>query len=321
MYFMKINTIYSIGKKLGRERRQSFSQFLLFIFIAFAFWFALTLNEEFKHDIEYPISITNVPDSTTLISSVPKSIKTNITAKGYLFLKYKIKSQTINIDFQKFKRNNSIYLSQSDLNNLLKNTFGINAHINTTSLDSINISYTNRPGKKVSLTINTSLEPNSKYVIAGSIQPSTKSVLLYSINEIPEMITSVETELIKCENLSQTTTIKAKIVTPTGMRAIPDSVDITIPIEPLLSKKRIVSIEAYNVPSNIRLNIFPSQVEVNYLIPKSLFNNEGKYLKAMVDYNDTYLQTNKLPLNLVDIPEYCRSATCTIDSIEYTIEQ
>lgn len=318
---MKINTITLIHKKLGSERRQNLPQFLLFIFIAFVFWLALTLNEEFKQDVEYPVLITNVPDSTTLISTVPTSIKANITAKGYLFLKHKIKSQTISIDFLKYKKNNQIHLDQSDLNNLIKNTFGYNAHINTISIDSVNIFFTNKPGKKVSIAINASPKTNSKYVIAGDIKSDTECILLYSINEIPETITTIETELIKCENLSKTTTIKAKVVTPIGMRAIPDSVKVTIPIEPLLSKKRLIPIEAYNVPSDVRLNIFPSQVEVNYLIPKNLFNNEEKPLKVMVDYNDTYLPTNKLPLSIINMSEYCRDATCATDSVEYTIER
>ena len=105
------------------------------------------------------------------------------------------------------------------------------------------------------------------------------------------------------------------------MRAIPDSVNVTIPIEPLISKKRMANIEAINVPEGYRLITFPSNIELNYLIPKSLFNNENQLIRAIVDYNDIKSNTNKVPLKLIDIPTNYRGVTINADSVEYVIEK
>lgn len=314
--------ISTIRTELKSARGKKLLQFLLFTFIAFIFWFALTLNEEFRHDVEYSVSLKNVPDSVTIISNVPNTIKTNITSKGYQFLKNSLKSnKNIEINFSQFKTNNSLKLGQPELSELIRISFGLNSHINSISLDSINIYYTNKPGKIVSLKVNATPTTNSSHVIAGEISTDTKNVALYSINEIPNSITSVETEAITCDNLIKTTTIKAKVLTPKGVRAIPDSVNITIPVEPLLSKKKHLNIEVINCPDGKRLIPFPSQVEVGYLIPKSLFNNETKFMTIVVNYEDIAAHPNKLPLHMTDIPEYYQGVYCSIDSIEYIIEQ
>ena len=105
------------------------------------------------------------------------------------------------------------------------------------------------------------------------------------------------------------------------MRAIPDSVNVTIPVEPLISKKRIANVEVINIPDDTRLITFPSQIEINYLIPKSLFNNENKFIRITVDYNDIKPNSNKLPIKLIDVPSNYRGATAITDSVEYIIEK
>lgn len=314
--------ISTIHKELQSARGKKLLQFLLFTFISFIFWFALTLNEDFRYDIGYSVSLKNVPDSVTIISNVPSTIKTNITSKGYQFLKNSIKSnKNINIDFNQFRSNNSLKLGQPELSELVRSSFGLNSHVNSLSLDSINIYYTNKPGKIVNIKINATPVPNSLYVIAGEITTDTKKIALYSINDIPNSIISIETEAITCSNITKTTNIKAKVITPNGIRAIPDSVNITIPVEPLLSKKKHLNIDVINCPEGKRLIPFPSQVEVGYLIPKSLFNNETKSLKIVVNYDDITQHPNKLPVHITNTPEYYQGVYCTIDSIEYIIEQ
>lgn len=293
----------------------------MFVLIAFIFWASLTLNETFIYDIRYPVKVTNVPDSVTIISEIPNSIKINVKAKGYYFFKNKLQSlPTIDIDFNKYKFKNRILLGSGEMQELIRGMFGTNSIATSFSPDSINLYYTNRPGKSVKLKIITEASTDNQFIINGAISCEYDNVLLYSIDNIPSNITEVETAPIKCEGLKSTATIKAKVIAPKGMRAIPDSVDVTIPVEPLISKKRLANVEDLNTPENIRLITFPSQVEINYLIPKSLFNNENKFIKVVVDYNEIKPNNNKLPIKLIDIPSNYRGATSTIDSVEYVIE-
>lgn len=316
-----LNTFSALRQKLSTTQGKKFLQFSMFVLIAFIFWASLTLNETFIYDIRYPVKVTNVPDSVTIISEIPNSIKINVKAKGYYFFKNKLQSlPTIDIDFNKYKFKNRILLGSGEMQELIRGMFGSNSIATSFSPDSINLYYTNRPGKSVNLKIITEASTDNQFIINGAISCEYDNVLLYSIDNIPSNITEVETAPIKCEGLKSTATIKAKVIAPKGMRAIPDSVDVTIPVEPLISKKRLANVEDLNTPENIRLITFPSQVEINYLIPKSLFNNENKFIKVVVDYNEIKPNNNKLPIKLIDIPSNYRGATSTIDSVEYVIE-
>lgn len=316
-----LNTFSALRQKLSTTQGKKFLQFSMFVLIAFIFWASLTLNETFIYDIRYPVKVTNVPDSVTIISEIPNSIKINVKAKGYYFFKNKLQSlPTIDIDFNKYKFKNRILLGSGEMQELIRGMFGSNSIATSFSPDSINLYYTNRPGKSVKLKIITEASTDNQFIINGAISCEYDNVLLYSIDNIPSNITEVETAPIKCEGLKSTATIKAKVIAPKGMRAIPDSVDVTIPVEPLISKKRLANVEDLNTPENIRLITFPSQVEINYLIPKSLFNNENKFIKVVVDYNEIKPNNNKLPIKLIDIPSNYRGATSTIDSVEYVIE-
>lgn len=316
-----LDTFSALRQKLSTTQGKKFLQFSMFVLIAFIFWASLTLNETFIYDIRYPVKVTNVPDSVTIISEIPNSIKINVKAKGYYFFKNKLQSlPTIDIDFNKYKFKNRILLGSGEMQELIRGMFGSNSIATSFSPDSINLYYTNLPGKSVKLKIITEASTDNQFIINGAISCEYDNVLLYSIDNIPSNITEVETAPIKCEGLKSTATIKAKVIAPKGMRAIPDSVDVTIPVEPLISKKRLANVEDLNTPENIRLITFPSQVEINYLIPKSLFNNENKFIKVVVDYNEIKPNNNKLPIKLIDIPSNYRGATSTIDSVEYVIE-
>ena len=311
-----------IKTKLNSVRGQKFLQYALFVFVSFIFWFALTMNEEFNYKITYPVKISNISDSITLISNVPTEITANINAKGYDFLKNKFNTkQYINIDFNKYNKSNCLRLGYTELNEIFKKSFGGNSQAISITPDSINIYHTSKPGKIVTLKINADVTPSSQYIINDPIYSNTSTVTIYSLHNIPSDLSVVETEPIKYSNLKSTTSIKSKINVPFGMKSIPDSVEITIPVEPLLSKKRIVNIEVINTPKDKRLIVFPSQTELNYLIPKSLFNHEAKTAKVIVDYNDISQNPNKLPIRITEIPNNYNSIISSIDSVEYIIEQ
>lgn len=320
---MKVNkTLYTFKRRLGTAQGKKLLQFSMFIVISFIFWASLTLNETFIYDVKYPVKITNKPDSITIISEIPNSVKVTIKAKGFHYIKSLLKSlPTIDIDFNKYKTKNRISLGNIEMQELARNMFGSNSIATSFSPDSINLYYTDKPGKSVKLNIVSEAITDNQYIINGTIQSDYKNVLLYSLDNIPSKVTEVETAPIKCDGLKSTTTFKTKVIAPKGMRAIPDSVNVTIPVEPLISKKRIANVEVINIPDDTRLITFPSQIEINYLIPKSLFNNENKFIRITVDYNDIKPNSNKLPIKLIDVPSNYRGATAITDSVEYIIEK
>lgn len=104
-----------------------------------------------------------------------------------------------------------------------------------------------------------------------------------------------------------------------GVRIIPDVVTVTVPVEPLISKKRKISIEVTNRPDDRNLITFPSKIEISYLVPMSAYNDDYP-VKAYVDYRQARSSVKKLPVTLSALPSVYHNLSFAPDSVEYIIE-
>ena len=103
------------------------------------------------------------------------------------------------------------------------------------------------------------------------------------------------------------------------MRIIPDVVTVTVPVEPLIAKKRKIALEVSHRAEGKNLITFPSNIEISYLVPMSAYNDEYP-VKAYVDFRDARPNTRKLPVGLSTLPDVYHNVSFTPDSVEYIIE-
>lgn len=297
--------------------------FLLFLMISYIFWLLLTLNNEMQEDIDVPIEIVEIPDSVTVISGIPDALKVSVRDKGSSLMKYRmggIKPMKINWnDYSSAK--NKFLLNKADLGAKLRDYFGTGSQIVTILPDSLSLNYTTSPGRKVALKVIADLKPIFGSIINGPITTNTDSVWLYSVEDLPHDLVSVETMPIVRGSLSDTTNITVRIKPIPGVKIVPDEIVVKVPVEPLIARKQMATVIAKNLPHNISMLTFPSRVEIAYLVPMSEYNSEPYEINAYVDYKDIRNNTSgKLPVTLSLLPESYHSAEAVPDSVEYIIE-
>ncbi len=317
-----------ISKKFGGILRLLVSRnvllFIVFLLISFVFWSLLALNEEVQKEVSVPIRLTDLPDSVTVLSDVPKAISANIKTKDSHFLKYTLKEKPpVGISFERYRKGDRILLGESEIREIMRGVFGGSSQILSINPDSIGIFFTALPGKPVKLLVHVEASTESQYTISGEITSELSTVMVYSLSELPASLTQVETVPVVCNSLNKTTVVKARVIAPLGTRVIPDSVEVTIPVEPLIVKRRNIQITVLNEPQDRRLITFPSQIEVSYLLPMSLYNSDDCPIMACVDYADvdTAGGVSKLPVALAGIPSSYKGVESALDSVEYIIEQ
>ena len=297
--------------------------FLLFLMISYVFWLLLTLNNEMQEDIEVPVEIAGIPDSVTVITNPPAVLKVSVRDKGSALMKYKmggVKPVKINwADYSSAK--NKFLLNKADLGARLRDYFGAGSQIVTMLPDSISLNYTTSPGRKGAVKVIADLKPIFGSIINGPITTSTDSVWLFSVEDLPHSLKSVETMPIVRGSLSDTTSITVSIKPVPGVRIVPDEITVKVPVEPLIARKQMATVIAKNLPDNISLHTFPSRVEIAYLVPMSEYNSEPYEINAYVDYKDiAHNSTGKLPVSLSLLPESYHSAEAIPDSVEYITE-
>ena len=79
------------------------------------------------------------------------------------------------------------------------------------------------------------------------------------------------------------------------------------------------------VPAGIELLTFPSQIEISYLIPMSLYSVDDEALHAVADYSSLLTPSGalspKLAVKLPILPTFYHNVSLSVDSVEYIIEQ
>lgn len=319
----------SIAKEQASEllhssRGRDMLLFLLFLVISFIFWLLLTLNNEVQEDIKVPVALTSVPDSVTLISSMPGAVNVSVRDKGSSLVRYVWgRVPTMNIDFNDYvKDENRMILNETELNGRLRSFFGNGVQIVSVKPDSINLFYTSAPGRKAGVVINADIKPNYQYIISGNLMMNVDSVRLYSINPLPAKLTTVQTAPIVLTDLRDTTTVEVRIAPIAGVRIIPDRISVTVPVEPLISKRQIIPIEVRNIPAGMGMITFPSKIEASYLVPMSSYNEARPDIKAYVDYSSALDGSpSKLPVAVSYHTDAYRNLSFTPDSVEYVIER
>ena len=309
-----------LAAAIKSQQGRDFMLYLLFCFVAFIFWVFLSLDNEVQRDFDIPYELTDVPDSVMVIVNPPSAISVSVKGKDSQLLRYKwgglspLKSKWTDL-----AHDDVFFVTRERLETRVREYFGQAVTVLSVRPDSIKLPYTTSPGVKVKLDVVADLEPALQYIISGPVTVSTDSVKLYSIGDLPHSLRQVSTETLVRTELTDTSTFEVKIRPIVGVRIVPDRVKVTVPVEPLIARKRKINLTALNVPHGEHLVMFPSWIEISYLVAMSQYNSESP-VKATVDYNDVRLPGNKIPVSITGVPSIYHNLSFTPDSVEYIIE-
>ncbi len=298
--------------------------FLLFLTISAVLWLVLSLNEEEQFDVRLPMKITHVPDSVTLISPGPEALNVSLRARGTQVIKMLAGSKpTVNIDFRAYRSNGLLHLSSTELKALARTTAG-GSQVSVVYPDSLVIPYTTHPGFSMPLNIDYKVTVGPQSALNGRPRLSADSVKVFMAPgvAIPDNYNAVTTEPIRLTGLSESETRRVRLIGPTGSRVIPDSIDVSFDVEPLIFKSRKVVIEPVNVPEGTKLITFPAQIDVFYMVPMSAYVKSDPHFRIVADYKriNPHNPSKMMKLTLRDVPSNLQNVHLSVDSAEYIIE-
>ena len=316
-------TIGSGWRRLRKSSRfRSVLTFTVFVGISAMFWLILTLNDSVQEGCVVNVRISNKPDSITFISEVPKNIHVEVKDKGSSLMRTMwLKTPTVNLNFRELAEHGQLICSRSDMMAALKETFGTNATIISSSLDSLRLLYTDRPGKSIPVVVMVKAGARAGYTVYGLPTAEPSRVTAYGPREIIDTLTRVMTKSYLETDLAESMSFSSELRNIPGVRLIPSSVKVRVNVEPLVAKEDIVTVVAENVPSDENLLLFPSNVRVSYYVPMSEFSDEKKAVRVVVDYNDVAAHMGgRIPLRIEPVKGvHAVNPRLHSDSVEYTL--
>ncbi len=313
--------IQKILSAVQSQRGQNLLVFCVFFVISTVLWFVMALNDEMQCDIRMPLEITHVPDSVTLISTPPSNIAVSLRARGSQRLKLSWgDAPAAKVDFRIYRSGKYIKLSSADIKSAARENLG-GASVSFVSPDSLSLAYTTGTGVLRAVSVDSKVTADAQSAIVGEPEPMLDSVRVFSINNVGRNV-RISTEPIRVSDISGQTTVRARLIPPTGARVVPDSIDVTFNVEPLIRKTRKVIVETLNVPSGLKLITFPAQIEVAYMMALSDYKTSEPRMRVVADYRtlDLSKKPKKIRLKLSDVSSNLQTVQLATDSVEFIIE-
>ena len=306
---------------LRSQRGRNVFVFTAFLIIAAFLWWVIALNDEGQTDVRMPVRLTNVPDSVTIVSTLPQTMSVSVRARGSQLLKLGWgKSPKFDIDFRLYRIGSYLRLSDTDLKGIARHTLG-GAQVVFVSPDSLNIAFTSQPPVILPVKLDCSVTPGPQVSLAGRPVLSADSVRVYVTGHRTVDASYVSTEPLRLQSINETVTRRVRLIAPPNSRVIPDSIDVTVNVEPLIFKTRRVPVESVNVPHDVRLITFPSQVDVMYMIPVSEYLDIEPRIRVVADYNTISPKSGKVRLRVAEASDDLLNVHIASDSAEYIIEK
>lgn len=297
--------------------------YLFFVVISAIFWSFLTFNSDVQLDIEVPVEMSK-PNNVHLLARVPDTLTVTIRDRGYRVLSYMFhKTPKVVLRFSDYSDGNSVFkIDQSHLKKALSTVLNKHANIISVLPESINIKFTDLPGKKVPVKTDILVEPREDYTLYGALIQSQDSVLVFSDAKTLSEINQVYTYHVEEKDLTDTLRRRVNIAPINGAVIEPRAIDIVVPIEKLKTQTHNVKIVVRNAPHGVKMLLFPSDVQVTYRSPVSRIKDDAG-ITAVVDFNEVDFSSpsNKVKVMIGEIPAAYQDVKLSHDSVEYIIEK
>lgn len=302
---------------------REFLFFLFFVFIASTFWVLQTLNENYETEVSVPLRIKNVPDNVIVTTPPPSQLNLSLQDKGTVLVNYMLGKGfvPITLDFNEYAtKSNHIRLLTSELEKKILSQLAISTKLNSIYPDTLEIIYTQEKGKKVPVKIDGSTMPEKQYYIAGrNVRPD--SVMVYAPKGILDTITSVYTEQMRAEHITDTLRQTIRLQSLKGVKLIPEQVEVNVFADLLTEKTVAIPIVGIDFPADKQLKTFPAKVNVTFQVGRNLFKHiNAEDFSIEVSYNNLSA-SGKCDLRLTTSPAGISHARISPETVEYLIEQ
>jgi len=310
-------------------QQRKFITFLIFLFLAAAFWFIRALGEPYESNIEYPVRYINFPENKVLVGEVPYKLILTVRAKGFSILRSKLNLDLIPLRFNV----NSFSLNSKGVDTFFVVTETVkdvlSAELNDITVlhispDTLFFKLSGISVKKVAIMPVLSMHNKffqQQFMLNGNIELFPDSIIISGPGTIVDSINHLSTEAIRYTNLSDTVHDDF-IIQPIAMITYSQQrVTATIPVDRFTEVENRQAVIPVNVPDSLNLIPIPGQVSITYRVCITNYDRiRNNPLTPRVDYNNIK-ESNMPRLNifLADTPGFVSNLQFNPKAIEFLI--
>lgn len=309
-----------------KVKLQILSIYLICVAFAVLLWLLTMLGKNYSTEISVPIEFTNLPQNRIVSSELPTSIKIGVNGRGFNLIKLQIDLKKNHLSFniseiQQAGRTNAVHLNSQDLRERISTQLTPSLSITSINPENIDFTLEEIASKEVPVKLDYNISFNKLYTQKGAITIEPERITLRGAHEAIDSIEFVTTEPFKKLEINSPIQENLNLIPTSNVTYNTEKVTIRIDAEQTTEAERNALINVINLPSNIRMTLFPESAKLTYTVGLSRYEESIKdNFHIVVDYNETKDGRSFLNIKATETPSYIENLTITPQRVEYIIE-
>ncbi len=299
--------------------------FLFFFLISSGFWLLQTLKNDYETELVIPLKLRNVPNNVVLTAEPVSELRIVVKDKGTTLLNYFMGQNfyPISINFTDYQnRGYHVVIRSAEFEKKVLAQLSASTRLISIKPDAIDYIYSIGSEKKVPVKFRGRINTGRQYYFTDTVF-SPDSVLVYAPLTILDSIEYACTQVVLLDGVTDTMRQRVQLLAIKGAKFLPNSVNITLPVDIFTEKTLEIPLKGMNFPANKSLRTFPSKVKVAFQVGLSRF----KYINPEdfvfnIPYEGLIKNgSGKYKLKLKSIPKGVNYVRIVPEQVDFLIEQ
>ncbi len=312
---------------LLREKGRDMVIFAFFFAISLGFWLLQKLDDTFEIDIRVPLELVGIPDGTVITSPLPNEVTVTVRDRGtnlFHYLQRRKAIEPIRLDFTTYDNaspTGKVTVPLADVQRAFQQQMLSSTQVQQLRPSKFEFYYNRGVYRRLPVKFVGSVNTmQQNYLQHISLRPDT--VTVYAPSSMLDTMRYAYTVRRVVNDLNRTTTFPLPISTATGVKAIPENVEMTAQVDYYTEQTVNVPVVGVNFPANVTLRTFPARVTIKYRVGASgarRIKPESFVLHA--DYEELLNnEYQKFPLQLQAVPSGVSNVRIYPREIDYLLE-
>lgn len=328
--------IQSIKRKLSEFRTKLLNRnaavFSVFLLLSFIFWFLNALSKDISGKVKYPVRYINFPEDLALVNELPDRIEIELDGPGYSIVKTKLKGNKTplivdvansGLSFHGDKGQQRSYIMSFRLRETFRQQLRADYDIVGVEPDTIAFLFDRTIRKMVPVRPDIEINTQRQFMVNGSVSCKPDSVEISGPESLVDTITYVTTKQHTFNQLNEKLSKSLNVELIRKVSISHKKVDISIPVEQFTEAIIRIPVTILNNPDTANVKLFPAFVIIQFNVAISDYNKiQDANIKAVVDMEGLDVRsTNKLDVEIIDLPLFASSLKYNPSQLEYIIER
>ncbi len=306
--------------------------FLFFLVVSLLLWYLSRLNSDYTTEVEYPVTLANIPRDRVIVGLPPQSINLKVNGFGYSLLRFKIAAPlspvVINLGQVPLQEQNHSsgkwFIVTSQIRSIIASHLSSDIQLIGVKPDTLFIEFTNLISKKVKVVPSFQYTLAKQHMLSNRITVDPDSISISGPASILDSITQMPTQLLKVDEIKETTTFSLNLNPMKQIGFSHRKVNVTVPVDKFTEIDLEVLVNSINIQSGSKFIILPPLIRMQCYVPISRIDEvKPSNFNVFINLHNVDLNSgsNRVRVQIGDHPEFVKVVDFDPKFVEFYLEK